>query len=297
MITDLNGVAVFAIVAETLSFRAAAERLGTSRSAVSQSIRRLESRMGVALVSRTTRSVHLTEAGERLHAAIGPAIAEVVSAVDIAGDSRERPRGTLRLAVSSIAERFLSGPLLTAFLIAYPDIRIDITVTDEEFDIVEHGFDAGVRLGEVIEQDMIAVPVSGRQRQIAVASPAYIARHGVPQHPRDLVSHVCVGWRSHPRSAPYRWEFTEAGSDFDVAVNPRMTTNEMGLMIKMACAGAGITCGLEETFLPFIARGELMPLLEPFSAPFAGFYLYFPDRRNMPAKLRVLVDHLRYRGD
>ncbi len=294
MMPDLNGVAVFAVLAETLSFRATAERLGTSRSAISQSIRRLENRMGVALVSRTTRSVRLTEAGERLHLAIGPAIAEVVSAVDVAGDSREMPRGTLRLAVSSIAERFLSGPLLADFLMAYPDIRIDITVTDEEFDIVEQGFDAGVRLGEVIEQDMIAVPVSGPQRQIAVAAPQYIARHAAPLHPRDLVNHVCIGWRPHPRAAPYRWEFSDAGLDFDVAVNPRMTTNEMGLMIKMACAGAGITCGLEETFRLFIGRGELVPLLEPFCAPFAGFYLYFPDRRNMPPKLRVLVDHLRF---
>ncbi|WP_324132381.1 LysR family transcriptional regulator [Bosea sp. (in: a-proteobacteria)] len=295
MMPDLNGVAVFAVVAETLSFRAAAERLGTSRSAVSQSIRRLESRMGVALVSRTTRSVRLTEAGERLYLAIGPAIAEVTAAVDVVGDSHDKPRGTLRLAVSSIAERFLSGPLLAAFLAAYPEIRIDITITDDAFDIVEHGFDAGVRLGEVIEQDMIAVPVSGAQRQIAVAAPQYIERHGAPRHPRDLVGHACIGWRPHPRSAPYRWEFAEAGLEFDVAVDPRMTTNEMGLMIKMACAGAGITCGMEETFRPFIARGELVPILEPFCPPFAGFFLCFPDRRNMPSKLRVLIDHLRYR--
>ncbi len=251
--------------------------------------------MGVALLSRTTRSVRLTEAGERLHSAIGPALAEVVAAVDVAGDSHDRPRGTLRLAVSSIAERFLSGPLLAAFLAAHPDIRIDITVTDEEFDIVEHGFDAGVRLGEVIEQDMIAVPVSGPQRQTAVAGPAYIERHGTPRHPRDLVGHVCIGWRAHPLAAPYRWDFTEAGLDFDVSVDPRMTTNDMGLMIKMACAGAGITFGMADTFRPYIARGELIPVLEDFFAPFAGFYLYFPDRRNMPPKLRALVDHLKYR--
>lgn len=295
MTPDLNGVAVFAIVAETLSFRAAAERLGTSRSAVSQSIRRLESRMGVALLSRTTRSVRLTEAGERLHAAIAPAVAEIVAAVGAAGETRERPRGTLRIAVSSIAERFLSGPLLAEFLAAFPEIRLDVTVTDEEFDIVEHGFDAGVRLGEVIEQDMIAVPVSGPQRQMAVAAHDYIARHGAPQHPRDLVRHVCIGWRAHPLAAPYRWDFTEAGLDFDVSVDPRMTTNDMGLMIKMACAGAGITFGMADTFRPYIARGELTPVLEDFFAPFAGFYLYFPDRRNMPPKLRALIDHLKYR--
>lgn len=227
--------------------------------------------------------------------AIAPAVAEIVAAVGAAGETRERPRGTLRIAVSSIAERFLSGPLLAEFLAAFPEIRLDVTVTDEEFDIVEHGFDAGVRLGEVIEQDMIAVPVSGPQRQMAVAARDYIARHGAPQHPRDLVRHVCIGWRAHPLAAPYRWDFTEAGLDFDVSVDPRMTTNDMGLMIKMACAGAGITFGMADTFRLYIARGELTPVLEDFFAPFAGFYLYFPDRRNMPPKLRALVDHLKYR--
>ncbi|MBY0297520.1 MAG: LysR family transcriptional regulator [Methylobacterium sp.] len=290
---DLNAVSVFVTLAETLSFRAAAQRLGVSRSAVSQSIRRLENRMGVALVQRTTRSVRLTEAGERLHHAVGPAIADVASALDAAGELRARPSGLLRLTVSSIAESFLSGPILTTFLAAHPEVVLDVTISDDEFDIVAEGYDAGVRLGEVIEQDMIAVPVSGDQRQLVVGSPAYVARRGPPRHPRDLPGHTCIGWRPHPRAAPYRWEFTENGRDFDVAVNPAMTTNDMGLMIRMACAGAGLTFGMEETFRPYLARGELVSMLEAFSPPFAGFHLYFPDRRNMPLKLRALVDHLR----
>ncbi len=295
MSTDLAGITVFVTVAEARSFRAASERLGVTRSAVSQAIRRLEERMGVALVQRTTRSVHLTEAGERLYQAVRPALNDVSTAMEAVGEMRAQPSGMLRLTVSSIAERFLSGPLLAAFLATYPDIRLDITVTDEEFDIVAEGFDAGVRLGEVIEQDMIAIPVSNEQRQTVVASPDYLARHGAPAHPQDLPKHRCLGWRPNPQVAPYRWEFTENGRDFTVDVNPRVTTNDMRVMIRLACAGAGLTFGMEETFRPYIARAELVPLLEEFCPPFSGFYLYYPTRRNVPLKLRVLIDYLRQR--
>jgi DNA-binding transcriptional LysR family regulator len=295
MTPDLAGIAVFVTVAEARSFRAASERLGVTRSAVSQAIRRLEERMGVALFQRTTRSVHLTEAGERLYQSVRPALDDLGAAMEAVGELREQPTGMVRLTVSSIAERFLSGPLLAGFLAAYPDIRLDITVTDGEFDIVAEGFDAGVRLGEVIEQDMIAVPVSDEQRQMVVGSPDYLARHGAPAHPRDLPKHRCIGWRPSPQVAPYRWEFTESGRDFAVDVNPRVTTNDMRVMIRLACAGAGLTFGMEETFRPYIARAELVPLLETFCPPFPGFYLYYPNRRNLPLKLRVLVDYLRGR--
>jgi DNA-binding transcriptional LysR family regulator len=293
MTPDLAGITVFVTVAEARSFRAASERLGVTRSAVSQAIRRLEERMGVALVQRTTRSVHLTEAGERLHQSVRPALDDLGAAMEAVGEMRERPSGMVRLTVSSIAERFLSGSLLAGFLAAYPDIHLDITVTDDEFDIVAEGFDAGVRLGEVIEQDMIAIPVSAEQRHMVMASPDYLARHGAPAHPRDLPMHHCIGWRPNPQVAPYRWEFTEGGRDFAVDVNPRVTTNDMRVMIQLACAGAGLTFGMEETFRPYIGRAELVPLLEEFCPPFAGFYLYYPNRRNLPLKLRVLVDYLR----
>ncbi|KAB0675669.1 LysR family transcriptional regulator [Aureimonas leprariae] len=291
---DLNALAVFALVAEERNFRAAADRLGVTRSAVSMSIRRLEDAMGVALVLRTTRSVGLTEAGERLYANAAPAIADMRSAVDVARHLAERPSGRLRLAVSSIADGFLSGPLLAGFAEACPDVQLDVTVTDEEIDIVTEGFDAAVRLGEVIEQDMIALPISGDQRQIAVCSPAYLARRGAPAHPRDLAAHRCVGWRPTPRAAPYRWEFTEAGRDFGVDVEPEVTTNDMGLMIRMALAGAGITFGMEETFRPHLRRGELVPLLEDFCAGFPGFFIYYPGRRTAAPKLRALLDHIRH---
>lgn len=294
MPTDLNALAVFALVAQQRSFRAAADRLGVTRSAVSQTISRLEATMGLALVRRTTRSVSLTEAGERLHAALAPALAEIEAAIESTGDHAGAPRGQLRLAVSSIAERFLAGPLLAGFAATHPAVQLDVTVTDEEFDIVAEGFDAGVRLGEVIEQDMIAVPVSAEQRQIVVAAPAYLARAGAPAHPRELAGFRCIGWRPAPQKAPYRWEFTEGGRDITVAVAPEITTNDMALMIKLALAGAGLTFGLEETFRPSIARGELVPLLEAYCPPFAGFYLYYPSRRNLAPKLRALIDHLRY---
>lgn len=294
MPTDLNALAVFALVAQQRSFRAAADRLGVTRSAVSQTIGRLEAAMGLALVRRTTRSVSLTEAGERLHAALAPALAEIEAAIESTGDQAGAPRGQLRLAVSSIAERFLAGPLLAGFAAAHPAVQLDVTVTDEEFDIVAEGFDAGVRLGEVIEQDMIAVPVSAEQRQIVVAAPAYLAREGAPAHPRELAGFRCIGWRPAPQKAPYRWEFTEGGRDFTVAVAPEITTNDMALMIKLALAGGGLTFGMEETFRPYIARGELVPLLETYCPPFAGFYLYYPSRRNLAPKLRALIDHLRY---
>ncbi|MHB0770668.1 LysR family transcriptional regulator [Bradyrhizobium sp. 5.13L] len=296
MITDLNLVAVFIAVAEAKSFRGAAERLGVTRSAVSQSVRRMEDRIGVALVQRTTRSVSLTEAGLRLHQRVAPALAEVEQAINGARDRDAQPTGQLRLAVSSIAERFICGPLLADFTQANPGVQVDVTVTDEEFDIVAEGYDAGVRLGEVIEQDMVAVPVSGEQRQLVVAAPAYLERFGTPSHPRELPQHCCIGWRPAPHVAPYRWEFAEDGREFDVAVEPRITTNDMWVMVRTACAGGGLTFGMEDTFRPYIERGELVPVLENYCPFFRGFFLYFPDRRNLPPKLRALIDHVRYRS-
>lgn len=293
---DLNALAVFSLVAEERSFRAAADRMGVTRSAVSQTIRRLEETLGIALVQRTTRSVSLTEAGERLYGEVAPAIADMRAATEATGNLRGRPRGQLRLAVSSIAERFLSGRFLATFAEANPDVQLDITVTDEEFDIVAEGYDAGVRLGEVIEQDMIAVSVAGDERQLAVCAPRYRERFGAPSHPSELAAHRCIGWRPAPKVAPYRWEFAEHGKEFSVAVAPEITTNDMALMIKLAAAGAGITFGMEESFRPWLERGELVPVLEDFCPRFAGFYLYYPSRRNVAPKLRALVDHLRRLG-
>jgi DNA-binding transcriptional LysR family regulator len=289
---DMNLLPLFLAVAEEDNFRAAADRLGVTRSAVSQGVRRLEDAFGTTLVTRTTRSVRLTGAGERLREALSQPLSEIGAALDrVAGE--DEPRGLLRIAVTSIAEQFLSGPLIASFARTHPKVTIDITVTDDEFDIVAAGFDAGVRLGEVIEQDMIAVPLTGDQRELAVAAPTYIAVHGTPAHPRELVHHRCIGWRRAPNVAPYRWEFEENGVPFDVAVEPQITTNDLRFMLRSALCGAGITFATEDTFRPFVETGELVPLLQDFLPPFPGFFLYFPQRRNMAPKMRALIEHIR----
>lgn len=289
---DLNLLPLFLAVAREHSFRAAADRLGVTRSAVSQAVRRLEDGLGVALVMRTTRSLHLTEAGERLHDALSRPLREVEQALEYVA-AQDAPHGLLRIAVTSIAQRFLSGPLIAAFAAAHPGVTVDVTVTDEEFDIVAAGYDAGVRLGELIAQDMIAIPITGEQREMAVASPAYLAAHGAPAHPRELVRHRCIGWRPAPQLPPYRWEFAEGGIPFDVAVEPQVTTNDLTLMLRTALAGGGITFAPEDVFRPHVEAGELVPLLGEFLPPFPGFFLYFPQRRHMAPKLRALIEHLR----
>lgn len=289
---DLNLLPLFLAVAEERSFSAAAERLGVTRSAVSQGIRRLEDTFGTLLVMRTTRSVNLTEAGERLRKSLSVPLSTIDAACeDVLSDNG--PRGHLKIAVTSIAEEFLSGPLLASFAAANPAVTIDIVVSDDEFDIVAAGYDAGVRLGDVIEKDMIAVPLTGQQREVVVASPTYLAAHSAPRHPRELIRHRCIGWRPSPDVAPYRWEFEEAGIPFDVAVEPHITTNDLRLMLRLALAGGGITFATYETFRPFIEKGQLVSLLDDFLPPFPGFYLYFPQRRNMAPKLRALIEHVR----
>ncbi len=289
---DLNLLPLFLKVAEERSFSAAAERLGVTRSAVSQGIRRLEDAFGTLLVMRTTRSVRLTEAGERLRNSLSLPLSGIAEAFEEAA-AESTPRGLLRIAVTSIAEEFLAGPLLASFAAANPEVTIDILVSDEEFDIVAAGYDAGVRLGEVIEKDMIAIPITGNQREMVVASPAYLAAHNAPAHPRELIYHRCIGWRPSPEVAPYRWEFAQDGVPFDLAIDPQITTNDLHLMVKLALAGGGITFAPQETFRPFIETGQLVSLLDEFLPPFPGFYLYFPQRRNMAPKLRALIDHVR----
>lgn len=291
---DLNLLTIFVAVAQAGNFRAAADRLGVTRSAVSQGIGRLERTLGKPLFNRTTRSVRLTEEGEQLLKALSAPMTEIAAVLEATRDTPASPRGCLRVTATSIAERFLSGPLIAAFIEKHPDITLDVTVTDETFDIVAAGFDAGIRLGEVIEQDMIAIPLTGEQRQVAVASPAYLARHDVPQHPQELAAHRCIGWRPLPETAPYRWEFERDGRALAVAVEPQMTTNDMLLMIRVALAGGGITFGMEETFLPYIERGELITMLDDWLPPFAGFYLYYPSRHTVTPKLRALMDHVRH---
>ena len=295
MSDELEGMATFVAVAEAKGFRAAAERLGITGSAVSQTIRRLEGRLGVALVQRTTRSVRLTEAGERLYAAVRPALEEVRLAVVATGELGDEQRGTLRLHLTTGARSYFSGPLLAGFLAAHPHMRLDLAVSEAPVDIVAEGYDAGVRLGEVIDGDMIAVPVSGDIRLVVVAAPAYFARHPKPAHPRDLAEHECIAWHATPDAPLYRWEFTENGRNFSVAVPARVLTTDPSINIRLALAGMGVTMVREDRVRDAIVKGELVPALEEFCTPFPGYYLYYPQRRHASPTLRAFVDFLRRR--
>ncbi len=289
----VDGVPEFVAIVEAGGFRAAGRRLGVTGTALSKALRQLEQRLGVTLLLRTTRSVRLTPAGERFYAVSREALGALQAAADAVGEMADHPRGTVRLNVSSGAEGFLRGPVLEGFLRTYPDVELDIIVDEDVGDIVAAGYDAAVRLGEVIEQDMIAVPASGPQRLVVVGAPAYFAGRPRPQHPRDLPAHVCINWRPGPGSPPYRWEFTEpGGGDFSVAVPARVVANDFALQMRLVTAGLGLTVGMEDGVRPYIERGEVVAVLEEFCPPFPGYYLYYPQRRQASSALRALIDHL-----
>jgi DNA-binding transcriptional LysR family regulator len=288
----LDGMVVFVAVAEAKNFRVAGERLGVSASAVSQALRKFEERIGIPLVHRTTRSVSLSEAGERLYGAVRPAIEEVESAVAAVGELGDTPRGNLRLLVGTAADPVLNGPLLVDFLAAHPQITLDLAVSDAVGDIVAEGYDAGVQIGEVIDRDMIAVPVTGDIRMTVVGSPAYFARHPKPQHPRDLAEHDCLNWHAAPRTPGYRWEFTERGREVVVSVRTRVLSNDSAVNIRLARAGLGLAIVYQDQVREEIARGELVSVLEKFCEPFPGYYLFYPHRRHASPALRALIDYL-----
>lgn len=290
---DLNVMAVFVALAEARNFRVAGERLGVSASAVSQSLRRLEARLGAVLVQRTTRSVRLTAAGERLYAEVRPALDQLRTAAAAIGRMTDAPRGKLRLHVSTGADAILSGQLLADFLLSHPEVRLDVDTSDAPIDIVAEGYDAGVTLGEVIERDMVAVPVSGDVQLTVVGAPSYFERHPKPLHPRDLVAHECIVWHSAPNAPHYRWEFTDGERHFAVATPTRALTTDGALLVRLARAGVGLAMVFESRARTLIARGELVAVLEEYCAPFPGFYLYYPQRRHATPALRALIEHLR----
>ena len=288
-----DGVPEFVAVVEAGGFRAAGRQLGVSGTALSKTLRQLEERLGVTLLLRTTRSVRLTDAGETFYAAARRALDTLRAAAEEVGELADAPRGTIRLNISSGAEGFLRGAVLAGFLEAYPDVQLDIIVDEDVGDIVAAGYDAGIRLGEVIEQDMIAVPASGPQRLVVVGSPAYFARHRRPEHPRDLAAHACINWRPGPDSPPYRWEFTEpGGGDFSVAVPARAIANDFSLNMRLVTAGLGLTMGLGDGVRPYLDRREVVAVLEDFCPPFAGYYLYYPQRRQASPALRAFIEYL-----
>lgn len=292
---DFGQLRAFVAVAEALSFTRAAEKLGVTSSALSQLVRALEERVGVRLLQRNTRSVSLTDAGERLLQRVKPAVQELVAALGQASELRARPSGILRIHCFRLAAEIYLRPMLRAFHEAYPHVVLDITLDDEVVDFVASGYDAAIRIGEVIEQDMVAIKLGPELRQVAVASPDYLARRGTPAHPRDLASHSCIGWRWPGHEMPYKWEFQENGKWFEVAVEGPVISNLKDFGLAAAVDGLGIAFASEQLIAPQVASGRLVPLLEAWSAPFPGYYLCYPAQRQMGQALRALIDTLHAR--
>jgi DNA-binding transcriptional LysR family regulator len=292
---DLTGLSTLLAVAEKRSFTAAAAALRVTPSAVSQTVRALEERVGVRLLQRTTRSVGLTEAGSHFVARLKPALDQVQAAFEALGELRDRPAGVLRLNVPRLGSAQVIEPMLAAFLAAYPAIRMDISVDDGLADIVSGAFDAGIRLSETVEREMIAVRVSEDQRIAVVGSPAYFAVRGKPKHPRELHQHDCINYRLITRGSVYRWEFTENGKDLEIAVDGRLLANDAALMVKAATDGIGLAYVFESMVRELLAERRLVRVLEDYCPPFPGFFLYYPSRAQVAPKLAALVDFLKKR--
>jgi DNA-binding transcriptional LysR family regulator len=296
MKVDPADLGLFVEVARAGGFRQAARINGKSASGLSESIRRLEEQLGVRLLNRTTRSVVATEAGARLLERLGPAFAEMDAALDVVNGYREKPAGALRLNVPTVAARLVLPAIIPPFLAAYPDIRIEVIVEERFVDIIAAGCDAGVRYEERLEADMIAIPIGARvQRFATAAAPAYLARHGVPQHPRDLLAHRCL--RSQfPSGVRPPWEFERDGEVVLVDPAGPLVINAgaaADLAVEAAIAGVGIVHLFEHWVRPHLDSGALAPVLEPWWQSFSGPFLYYPGRRLVPAPLRAFIDFVK----
>jgi DNA-binding transcriptional LysR family regulator len=290
---ELSVLSALLTVAEERSFTRAAKRIGVSPSALSHSIRGLEERLGVRLLSRTTRSVAPTDAGEQFLARLRPALGDIAGALDQMAGLRERPAGRVRLVVSPLAATIVLAPKLAQFARNCPDVVLDVTTTNESrFDLVAERFDAGIHLGEFIERDMIAVRVSPDQRAAIVGSPGYFKSHPKPASPRDLPDHRCINFR-HGSAGLYRWEFDKGKRSVSVSVEGPLIVDEVGILIRAAIDGVGLAYMLEAHAAPHLASGALVRVLEDWCAPFAGYFLYYPSRRQQPAALSALIETLR----
>ena len=292
---DLSELDAFACVARHRSFKKAALECGVSASALSHAMRTLETRLDVRLLNRTTRSVTPTEAGEQLLLRLAPALREISDALDQINDFRDAPRGTLRLNVPRPAARLLLAPLFARFLAAYPQIRLEVVTDDGLVDIVAGGFDAGIRFGESLAQDMVALPLGPPVRLIVVASPMYAARRGLPQQPQELKQHACVG-RRFPSGAVYAWEFSQGGASLAVAVDGPLLLDDDDLILRAALDGIGLAYVYEAQAQESIEQGRLLRVLDAWCPPMSGFFLYYPSRRQMPVSLRLFIAMLRDSG-
>lgn len=292
-LVDLNA---FASVVEENSFTRAAAKLGTSQSALSHTITRLEARVGVRLLTRTTRRVAPTEAGERLLNALGPALGNIAEALGSLSELRDKPAGTIRITTSDHPARTLIWPVLARLLPEYPDIHVEVIIEPGLTDIVAERFDAGVRLGESIAKDMVAVRIGPNLRMAVLGSPAYFAKRPAPRTPHDLSEHNCINLRLPTAGGLYAWEFERHGRQLRVRVEGQLTFNDTGLMLGAAEAGMGLVCLPGALAAKEIADGRLVRALEDWCPPFAGYHLYYPSRRQPSAAFALLVEALRYRG-
>lgn len=286
---DPSDLATFLAIARHRSFRAAAIELGVSASALSHALRSIEERLDIRLINRTTRSVALTEAGARLFARISPAFRDIDDALEDLNSFRGKPAGTLRFNAARQSAQLVLLPIVTKFLKAYPDVSVDIVIDDALVDVVAAGFDAGVRFGETIAADMIAVPIGPRHRFAVVGSPGYFKQHKPPATPHDLKHLPCIRFR-FVSGTFYRWEFERGGVEVEIDVGGPLSINDQDLMLQAARDGAGLAFVFEAQAEDLIARRRLVRVLADWCPAYPGFFLYYPSRRQLPAALRAFVD-------
>jgi DNA-binding transcriptional LysR family regulator len=286
----------FLAVARERSFTRAAAQLSVSASALSHTVRKLEERMGVRLLTRTTRSVSTTEAGERLLRTIGPHFDEIRREVDGLSELRDKPAGTIRITSADHPAETILWPVLEKLLPQYPDIHVEISVDDALRDIAEERFDAGVRLGEQVAKDMIAVAIGPEVRMAVVGAPSYFEKHERPHAPDDLAEHRCINLRLRTLGGIYAWEFEKDGRELKVRVEGQVAFNDARMIIKAARAGLGLAYVFRDSVEANLADGSLIAVLDDWTPPFAGYHLYYPSRRQQSAAFAVLLEALRYRG-
>jgi DNA-binding transcriptional LysR family regulator len=289
---QLNGLLALKLVADRRSFTSAASELGISPSAVSQIVKQLEKRLGAALLTRTTRSMSLTEAGERFLTQTGPAIAQILGAMDELRTNAKRPSGLLRINLPRAVYRSYLAPTLAAFIRKYPQITLELCFEDGQVDIVGSGFDAGIRLSDILAKDMIAMKLYGPVRFVTAAAPRYLDKAGRPKHPKDLLSHNCLRPRLGERLYD-GWEFEHKGKEFQVQVSGSLIFNDSALMVKAAVEGCGVIYNAEESLREEVAAGQLELVLKPFAATSAGYYLYYPRQSRALPKLRAFIEHVK----
>ncbi len=293
---DLSDLAAFLAVAEERSFTRAAAKLGTSQSALSYTVRRLEARLGVRLLTRTTRSVAPTEAGERLLRTVGPALDGIGAELDALSELREKPAGNIRITTTEHAASTLLWPALARLLPDYPDVKVELTVDYGLTDIVAERYDAGVRPGEQVAKDMVAVRIGPDMRVAVVGAPSYFAKRPRPETPQDLTAHDCIGLRLPTLGGLYAWEFEREGREVKVRVEGQLVFNNIALRLNAALAGFGLAYLPEDQVLMHLEDGRLTRVLGDWCPPFPGYHLYYPSRRQPAPAFTLLVEALRHRG-